>query len=98
MGTEEPSARQYTRVQISIRRGAHPIEGIWRDADSSEPTSFWGWLELISALEKVRATDLDRVPDGRSIASVPTPADEGLERADAAQAGMRSTRERNPRV
>ena len=69
MGTDEPTARGYTRIELFVRRGIEPIEGTWRNAEFGETVSFWGWLELISALEKIRATARDCEPERRSTAS-----------------------------
>jgi hypothetical protein len=56
MATERPQAGGYTRIELCVRRGAEPIEGTCQGG-SGRAAPFWGWLELISALETARATD-----------------------------------------
>jgi hypothetical protein len=57
MGTERQEGCGYTHIELCVRRGAEPIEGAYQD-DTGRGAPFWGWLELISALETARAGDL----------------------------------------
>ncbi len=43
-----------TQVQLSIDQGCEPISGTWQSIDDGQPHPFWGWLQLISALEQAR--------------------------------------------
>ena len=63
MGTKRPEARGSTRIELCVRRGAEPIEGTCQDG-SGHAAPFWGWLELISALETARASDPRGRPEG----------------------------------
>lgn len=56
MGTERSEACGYTLIELCVRRGAGPIEGTCQDG-SGHAAPFWGWLELISALETARTRD-----------------------------------------
>lgn len=56
MGIQSPQASGYTRIELCVRRGVEPIEGTCHDG-SGRAAPFWGWLELIGALQTARASD-----------------------------------------
>jgi hypothetical protein len=53
MSPQHPVASEYACVQLCLRRLGHSIEGTCRDDDSGVTRTFWGWLELISALDTI---------------------------------------------
>jgi len=44
------------RLELELRRAGDPIEGVL-SSEHGKPVSFIGWLELVAAVEAVRADD-----------------------------------------
>ena len=66
--------RGNARVQLSIELGSDPIRGSVSARDD-EPRTFSGWIELVAAIEDVRA---DRVPQAKTLGWLPGAKPEGL--------------------
>lgn len=68
MSHQESAASGQVHLELCIRRAGQSIEGTCHERSSGITRSFWGWMELISALETSTTS-------GASGASGPIPTD-----------------------
>ena len=55
------SSASNVRITLEVEAGADPIRGSLEQSDGrSQP--FWGWLELIEALQRAAAEEPERTP------------------------------------